>query len=118
MTLGGTGAYYVSFDNVAVGALMARGLVNCIRAWHVRRPDVLVMHGAPTDNNTTLFARGYDGLRPFLASRRYTDAGRGPAAGTPRPRALQGPVIARLRLPSFVVTLAGLTPVCHKLPGR
>ena len=66
MTLGGTRAYYVSFDNVAVGALMARGLVNCIRAWHVRRPDVLVMRGAPTDNNATLFARGYDQRAPAV----------------------------------------------------
>ena len=84
MTLGGTRAYYVSFDNVAVGALMARGLVNCIRAWHVRRPDVLVMRGAPTDNNATLFARGYDRvLRPYFAARRYTDAGQPPGSWDP-----------------------------------
>ncbi|MDX6334860.1 MAG: D-xylose transport system substrate-binding protein [Streptosporangiaceae bacterium] len=84
MTLGGTRAFYVSFDNVAVGALMARGLVNCIRAWHVRHPDVLVMRGAPTDNNATLFARGYDQvLRPYFASRSYTDAGRPPGTWNP-----------------------------------
>jgi D-xylose transport system substrate-binding protein len=84
MTLGGTRAFYVSFDNVAVGALMARGLVNCIRAWHVRHPDVLVMRGAPTDNNATLFARGYDQvLRPYFASRSYTDAGRPPGSWNP-----------------------------------
>jgi D-xylose transport system substrate-binding protein len=84
MTLGGTRAYYVSFDNMAVGALMARGLVNCIRAWHVRRPDVLVMRGAPTDNNATLYARGYDRvLRPHFASGRYTDAGQPPGSWNP-----------------------------------
>jgi len=84
MTLGGTRAYYVSFDNVAVGTLMARGLVNCIRAWHVRRPDVLVMRGAPTDNNATLFARGYDQvLRPHFASGGYTDAGQPPGSWDP-----------------------------------
>ena len=84
MTLGGTRAYYVSFDNVVVGALMARGLVSCIRAWHVRRPDVLVMRGAPTDNNATLFARGYDRvLRPYFASRRYADAGQPPGSWDP-----------------------------------
>ena len=84
MTLGGTRAYYVSFDNVAVGALMARGLVTCIRAWHVRRPDVLVMRGAPTDNNATLFARGYDHvLRPYFASGGYTDAGQPPGSWDP-----------------------------------
>ena len=84
MTLGGTRAYYVSFDNVAVGTLMARGLVNCIRAWHVRRPDVLVMRGAPTDNNATLFARGYDRvLRPYFTSGRYTAAGQPPGSWNP-----------------------------------
>ena len=63
---------------------MARGLVNCIRAWHVRRPDVLVMRGAPTDNNATLFARGYDRvLRPYFASGRYTDAGQPPGSWDP-----------------------------------
>jgi D-xylose transport system substrate-binding protein len=84
MTLGGTRAYYVSFDNVAVGALMARGLVSCIRAWHVHHPDVLVMRGAPTDNNATLFARGYDQvLRPYFASGRYADAGQPPGSWDP-----------------------------------
>ncbi len=84
MTLGGTRAFYVSFDNVAVGALMARGLVSCIRAWHVRHPDVLVMRGAPTDNNATLFARGYDRvLRPYFASGRYADAGQPPGSWDP-----------------------------------
>jgi D-xylose transport system substrate-binding protein len=84
MTLGGDRAFYVSFDNVAVGTLMARGLVNCIRAWHVRRPDVLVMRGAPTDNNATLFARGYDQvLRPYFTSRRYAPAGRPPGSWNP-----------------------------------
>ena len=63
---------------------MARGLVNCIRAWHVRQPDVLVMRGAPTDNNATLFARGYDHvLRPYFASGRYTDAGQPPGSWDP-----------------------------------
>ena len=84
MTLGGKRGYYVSFDNVAVGALMARGLVSCIRAWHVRRPDMLVMRGAATDNNATLFARGYDGvLQPYFASGRYLSAGQPPGSWDP-----------------------------------
>jgi D-xylose transport system substrate-binding protein len=84
MTLGGNRGYYVSFDNVAVGTLMARGLVSCIQAWHVRKPDVLVMHGAPTDNNATLFAHGYDGvLQPYFASGRYLSAGQPPGSWDP-----------------------------------
>jgi D-xylose transport system substrate-binding protein len=84
MTLGGKRAYYVSFDNIAVGALMARGLISCIQAWHVRKPDILVMRGAPTDNNATLFARGYDGvLRPYFASGQYRSAGQPPGSWDP-----------------------------------
>lgn len=84
MTLGGTRGYYVSFDNVAVGALMARGLVSCIQAWQVRKPDILIMHGAPTDNNATLFAHGYDAvLQPYFRSGRYLSAGQPPGSWDP-----------------------------------
>ena len=57
LTLGGSRAYYVSFNNV------------------------LVMKGAPTDNNATLFAQGYDAvLKPFFDSGKYVSVGS--AAGT------------------------------------
>jgi D-xylose transport system substrate-binding protein len=84
MTLGGRRAYYVSFDNVAVGALMARGLVTCIQAWHVRQPEVLVMRGAATDHNASLFAHGYDRvLQPYFRSGRYASAGQPPGSWNP-----------------------------------
>jgi D-xylose transport system substrate-binding protein len=84
MTLGGRRAYYVSFDNVVVGALMARGLVTCIQAWHVGQPDVLVMRGAATDHNASLFARGYNRvLRPYFRSGRYASAGQPPGSWDP-----------------------------------
>jgi D-xylose transport system substrate-binding protein len=60
LTLGGDRAYYVSFNNVAVGTLIGKGLLSCITAWKVANPVVFVMKGAPTDNNATLFAQGYD----------------------------------------------------------
>ena len=73
LTLGGTRAYYVSFNNVLVGKTMGQGLVSCISAWHVSKPQVVVMHGAATDNNATLFAQGYDGvLNPLFKSKKYT----------------------------------------------
>ena len=57
LTLGGSRGYYVSFNNV------------------------LVMKGAPTDNNATLFAQGYDAvLKPFFDSGKYVQVGS--AAGT------------------------------------
>ncbi|HWG74521.1 MAG TPA: substrate-binding domain-containing protein [Acidimicrobiales bacterium] len=60
LTLGGSRQYYVSFDNVQVGTLIGQGLASCVTAWHVAKPQVLVMHGAATDNNATLFTQGYD----------------------------------------------------------
>jgi D-xylose transport system substrate-binding protein len=74
LTLGGTRKYYVSFNNVLVGTKLGQGLVSCIAAWHVKKPQVMVMRGAPTDNNATLFADGYDAvLAPLFKSGQYKD---------------------------------------------
>src|ERR1700734_3120911 len=73
LTLGGSRAYYVSFNNVKVGQLIGQGLVSCVAAWHIKKPQVVVMHGAVTDNNATLFAQGYDGvLNPLFKSGKWT----------------------------------------------
>ena len=65
-------ADYVSFDNVQVGKLIGQGFVHCVSQWHLSKPQVVVMHGAATDNNATLFAQGYDGvLAPYFASGKY-----------------------------------------------
>ncbi|MGO9855187.1 MAG: sugar ABC transporter substrate-binding protein [Acidimicrobiales bacterium] len=67
LTLGGSRSYYVSFNNVTVGKVMGEGLVSCVAAWHVSKPQVVVMHGATTDNNATLFAQGYDSvINPYF----------------------------------------------------
>jgi D-xylose transport system substrate-binding protein len=69
LVLGGSRKYYVSFNNVQVGKLIGQGLVSCIAAWGVKKPQVIVMKGAPTDNNATLFAQGYDAvLAPKFSS--------------------------------------------------
>jgi D-xylose transport system substrate-binding protein len=75
LTLGGSRKYYVSFNNVYVGTLLGKGLVSCIASWHVKSPaQVMVMHGALTDNNATLFANGYDAvLAPYFANGTYKD---------------------------------------------
>jgi D-xylose transport system substrate-binding protein len=73
LTLGGSRPYYVSFNNVTVGKVMGQGLVSCVSRWGVSKPQVVVMHGDPTDNNATLFAQGYNGvLNPLFASKKYT----------------------------------------------
>jgi D-xylose transport system substrate-binding protein len=74
LTLGGSREYYVSFNNVAVGKLIGEGLVSCVAAWHVAKPQVAVMHGAATDNNATLFAQGYDSvIDPYFKSGKWVD---------------------------------------------
>ena len=76
LTLGGSRDYYVSFNNVDVGKKIGEGLVNCISAWNVQNPNILVMRGAATDNNATLFAQGYDGvLQPYFDSGKYVKVG-------------------------------------------
>ena len=76
LTPGGSRAYYVSFDNVEVGTLIGQGFVACVAAWHVAKPNVLVMKGDPTDNNATLSAQGYLGvLNPKFADKSYVLVG-------------------------------------------
>ena len=84
LTLGGTRKYYVSFNNNYVGTLLGKGLVACVAAWHVTKPQVMVMRGAPTDNNATLFADGYDAvLAPYFSSKKWTDVANPAGTWTP-----------------------------------
>jgi len=76
LTLGGSRQYYVSFNNVEVGKLIGQGFTTCVTNWKVSHPNVLVMKGAPTDNNATLFAQGYlSVLDPLFANKSYTLVG-------------------------------------------
>jgi len=84
LTLGGSRAYYVSFDNVKVGTLIGQGFQACATAWHVAKPNVLVMKGDPTDNNATLFAQGYLGvLNPLCSNGQYVKVGEPAGTWTP-----------------------------------
>lgn len=75
---------YVSFDNVNVGKLIGQGAVDCISAWKVTDPNVLVMSGDPTDNNAKLFAEGYNGvLKKYFDDGTYVNAGEPAGTWTP-----------------------------------
>ncbi|WP_187366137.1 sugar ABC transporter substrate-binding protein [Trebonia kvetii] len=88
LTLGGTRSYYVSFNNVKVGQVMGLGMVSCVTDWGVKSPNLIVMKGAPTDNNATLFAQGYDGvLAPYFASKGWVNVSQ-PAGTWDPPTAL------------------------------
>lgn len=63
LTIEGDGAdVYVSFDNVAVGQTMADVLTPAIDALAVDVPQVALLNGGPTDNNSTLFKEGYSAI--------------------------------------------------------
>jgi D-xylose transport system substrate-binding protein len=67
LTLKGSAAYYVSFDNVKVGQLQGQGLVDCLG--DSGTPNIAELNGSPTDNNATLFKQGYDSvLKPLYDS--------------------------------------------------
>jgi D-xylose transport system substrate-binding protein len=69
LTLKGSAAYYVSFDNVQVGKLQGQGLVDCLNNAKVTDPSIAELNGSPTDNNATLFKQGYDSvLKPLYSS--------------------------------------------------
>ncbi|MBP2707084.1 sugar ABC transporter substrate-binding protein [Microbispora sp. RL4-1S] len=72
LTLGGSAAYYVSFDNTKVGQLQGEGLVKCLTDKKADKPIVAELNGSPTDNNATLFKNGYDSvLKPKYDSGDY-----------------------------------------------
>jgi D-xylose transport system substrate-binding protein len=60
LTIGGNAAYYVSFDNVAVGTKIGEGLVQCMGDNGDASGPVALLNGSPTDNNATLFKQGYE----------------------------------------------------------
>lgn len=73
LTLNGSASYYVSFDNVAVGKLQGKGINACLIGMHKKTARIVYLNGSPTDNNATLFKKGYDSvLRPLIKSKKYT----------------------------------------------
>ena len=64
LVVGSKAAYYVSFNNVGVGALMGKGLVAALQAngKYGNHPVVGQLNGGITDNNAKLFRTGYDSV--------------------------------------------------------
>jgi D-xylose transport system substrate-binding protein len=60
LTLNGASDYYVSFDNEQVGKLQGQGLVDCLGS--KSGAQIAELNGSPTDNNATLFKKGYDSV--------------------------------------------------------
>jgi D-xylose transport system substrate-binding protein len=62
LTPGGGAALYVSFDNVKVGEVQGKALIACPQVKGLSSVEYVDIDGAPTDNNATLFAQGYDSV--------------------------------------------------------
>lgn len=62
LTPGGGAALYVSFDNTKVGELQGKALTECPQVKGKPAVKYVDIDGAPTDNNATLFAQGYDSV--------------------------------------------------------
>jgi D-xylose transport system substrate-binding protein len=56
LTLGGSAAYYVSYDNEKVGELQGEGLQNCLGK--DKKANIVYLDGSPDDSNATSFAKG------------------------------------------------------------
>jgi len=62
LTPGGGAAVYVSFNNVTVGEVQGKTLTECPQVKDESAVKYVDIDGAPTDNNATLFAQGYDSV--------------------------------------------------------
>jgi D-xylose transport system substrate-binding protein len=52
-------SYYISFDNYRVGQLQAQSLLDALnKAGKTSNPTIVMINGAPTDNNAKLFKQG------------------------------------------------------------
>lgn len=49
-------SYYISFDNEQVGKLQGQSLLQAVQG--KRNPTIVMINGAPTDSNATLFKKG------------------------------------------------------------
>src|ERR671916_2842303 len=65
--------YYISFDNEKVGQLQGESLVSKLEE-DGAQGDIVMINGAPTDNNATLFKKGAHSViddSPFNVAREY-----------------------------------------------
>ena len=76
VNIGGSAAYYVSFNNEGVGKLQGQTLADCLAASGKSNPKVIEMDGGTdVDNNAVLFAKGANSvLKPLADQKKLTIA--------------------------------------------
>jgi D-xylose transport system substrate-binding protein len=86
LSLGGSRAYFVGYNDVEAGRLMGQGLESCVAAWHIAKPEALVMTGAAYDPTASELADGYTAaLASRFKSGKWTEVA--PTIGTWNPPA-------------------------------
>jgi D-xylose transport system substrate-binding protein len=66
---------YISFDNMKVGELQAQSLVNRLDELGKQNPTLVMINGAPTDNNAKLFKEGaHSVFDPLVQANKLTIA--------------------------------------------
>jgi D-xylose transport system substrate-binding protein len=66
--------YYISFDNERVGKLQGTALVDKLKKDGKTSGNLIMINGAPTDNNATLFKKGAHSIidsSPFKVAKEY-----------------------------------------------
>lgn len=67
--------YYISFDNMKVGELQAQSLVDRLNELQISDPQIVMINGAPTDNNASLFKAGaHSVFDPLVSANKLTIA--------------------------------------------
>jgi D-xylose transport system substrate-binding protein len=67
--------YYISFDNQKVGELQAQALVDALNKAGKTNPTIVMINGAPTDNNAALFKKGaHSVFDPLVSAGKLTIA--------------------------------------------
>ena len=67
--------YYVEFDSVTVGKLQAQKLIDRLTQLGKTNPTIVMINGAPTDNNAKLFKQGaHSVFDPLVAAGKLTIA--------------------------------------------
>ena len=67
LSLGGSRAYYVGYDQETAGRLLVKGLASCATAWHVAQPHILVLPGSATDGTASQVALGSNAASATVA---------------------------------------------------
>lgn len=73
ITSKGSAAYFVAFDNIAIGRSIGQGIKSCLNRARKKTARIAYLNGPSGDSNAVLYKQGYDSiLGPLVRSKAYT----------------------------------------------